>query len=445
MCNNHRTDGLKGAGKETCPGDNENCCTYSGISTEEITDKLIQLLEKVVKVSPFYQKKFREAGVDIDDIRTLEDISKLPFTTKEELRDVYPLGLQAVPDEEVVRIHSSSGTTGSPVIIPYTKRDVDVWADMMMRCYRMAGLTNTDRIQITPGYGLWTAGIGFQAGAELMGAMAVPTGPGNTEKQLQMMLDLKSTALASTSSYALLLAEEISKRGLKDKIKLKVGIIGSERWSPKMRARIEDELGITSYDIFGLTEIYGPGIALDCSLHEGLHYWSDHLLFEIIDPVTGESLPDGTLGELVITTLTKEGAPLIRYRTRDLTRIIPEPCECGCPFPRIDRLLGRTDDRIKIKAVNVYPGQIEDVIHRVEGVSSEYQIVLERAAGRDTMLFRVEIENADDPQNNSIKAKQMNKAFQDFIGVSVEVECVAMGALPRSEKKSKRVIDNRDM
>lgn len=445
MCNNHRTDGLKGAGKETCPGDNENCCNYSGISTEEITDKLIQLLQRVAKVSPFYQSKFREAGVDIDDITTLEDISKLPFTTKEELRDVYPLGLQAVPDEEVVRIHSSSGTTGSPVIIPYTKRDVDVWADMMMRCYRMAGLTNTDRIQITPGYGLWTAGIGFQAGAELLGAMAVPTGPGNTEKQLQMMIDLKSTALASTSSYALLLAEEISKRGLKDKINLKVGIIGSERWSPKMRARIEDELEITSYDIYGLTEIYGPGIALDCSLHDGLHYWSDHLLFEIIDPVTEESLPDGTLGELVITTLTKEGAPLIRYRTRDLTRIIPEPCKCGCPFPRIDRLLGRTDDRIKIKGVNVYPGQIEDVIHKVEGVSSEYQIVLERDAGRDTMLFRVEIENADDPQNNSIKAKQMNKAFHDFIGVSVEVECVTMGALPRSEKKSKRVIDNRDM
>lgn len=445
MNNNHRTDGLKCAGKETCPGDNENCCTYSGISTEEITDKFIQLLQRVAKVSPFYQSKFREAGVDINDITTLEDVSRLPFTTKDELRDVYPLGLQAVPDEEVVRIHSSSGTTGSPVIIPYTKRDVDVWADMMMRCYRMAGLTNTDRIQITPGYGLWTAGIGFQAGAELLGAMAVPTGPGNTEKQLQMMLDLKSTALASTSSYALLLAEEISKRGLKDKINLKVGIIGSERWSPKMRARIEDELGITSYDIFGLTEIYGPGIALDCSLHDGLHYWSDHLLFEIIDPVTGESLPDGTLGELVITTLTKEGAPLIRYRTRDLTRIIPEPCKCGCPFPRIDRLLGRTDDRIKIKGVNVYPGQIEDVIHKVEGVSSEYQIVLERDAGRDTMLFRVEIENADDPQNNSIKAKQMNKAFHDFIGVSVEVECVTMGALPRSEKKSKRVIDNRDM
>ena len=416
-----------------------------GISAEKRTVKLKDLLQRVMQGSPFYQEKFLRDGIDIGQINTLQDITKLPLTTKEELRDAYPLGLQAVPDEKIVRIHSSSGTTGSPVIIPYTKNDVKVWADMMMRCYRLAGLTTQDRIQITPGYGLWTAGIGFQAGAELLGAMAVPMGPGNTEKQLQMMLDLKSTALASTSSYALLLAEEISKRGLKDKINLKVGIIGSERWSPKMRARIEDELGIDTYDIFGLTEIYGPGIALDCSLHDGLHYWSDHLLFEIIDPVTGESLPDGTLGELVITTLTKEGAPLIRYRTRDLTRILPKPCKCGCPFPRIDRLLGRTDDRIKIKGVNVYPGQIEDVIHRVEGVSSEYQIILERDAGRDTMLFRVEIEHADDLENCRVKAKKLDKAFQDFIGVSVDVECVSMGALPRSEKKTKRVIDNREM
>jgi len=445
MCDSHGIDDLKGAGS----GENDARCihsgTYSGISAGERTIKLRQLLQRVMQGSPFYQRKFREAGVHIDDVKTLGDIARLPFTIKEELRDAYPLGLQAVPDEEIVRIHSSSGTTGSPVIIPYTKKDVDVWADMMMRCYRLAGLTSKDRIQITPGYGLWTAGIGFQAGAELLGAMAIPMGPGNTEKQLQMMLDLKSTALASTSSYAILLAEEVSKRGLKDKISLKAGIIGSERWSPKMRARIENELGIETYDIFGLTEIYGPGIALDCSLHDGLHYWSDHLLFEIIDPVTGESLPDGTLGELVITTLTKEAAPLIRYRTRDLTRILPGPCKCGCPFPRIDRLLGRTDDRIKIKAVNVYPGQIEDVIHRVEGVSSEYQIILERDAGRDTMLFRVEIENADDPENCRVKAKRLDKAFQDFIGVSVDVECVALGALPRSEKKSKRVIDNREM
>ncbi|UGV41395.1 phenylacetate--CoA ligase [Methanococcoides orientis] len=426
---------------------NMSCNGYedAGSSEEDQLLKLKDLLKRVVSGSPFYQKKFEEAGLDIDSIRTIEDIAKLPFTTKEELRDAYPLGLQAVPDEKIIRIHSSSGTTGSPVIIPYTQKDVDVWAEMMMRCYQMAGLTETDRIQITPGYGLWTAGIGFQAGAERLGAMAVPTGPGNTEKQLQMLLDLKSTALASTSSYALLLAEEINKRGLRDNINLKVGIIGSERWSPKMRSRIENELGIESFDIFGLTEIYGPGIALDCFMHDGLHYWSDHLLFEIIDPVTEEKLPDGTLGELVITTLTKEGAPLIRYRTRDLTRIIPEVCKCGCPFPRIDRLLGRTDDRIKIKAVNVYPGQIEDVIQRVEGVSSEYQIILERYQGRDSMLFRVETADADDPEMKSRTAKALNKAFKDFIGISVDVECVGLGELPRSEKKSKRVIDNRDM
>ena len=352
---------------------------YSPEISEEITlAKLKAVLRRVAKSSPLYQKKFQEANVDLEKIETLADLKYLPFTNKEELRDVYPLGLQSVPETEIVRIHSSSGTTGKPVIIPYTRKDVDVWAQMMMRCYMLAGLTNLDRIQITPGYGLWTAGIGFQLGAERLGAMAIPTGPGNTEKQLEMLIDLKSTALASTSSYALLLAEEIEKRGLKDRIHLKVGIIGSERWSEKMRNRIETELGIETFDIYGLTEIYGPGIALDCSYHEGMHYWSDHLLFEIIDPITGEKLPDGTLGELVITTLTKEGAPLIRYRTRDLTRIIPSSCPCGCPFPRIDRILGRSDDRIKVKAVNIYPGQIEDLILRVPGVSSEYQIHLTR-------------------------------------------------------------------
>lgn len=365
------------------------------LSEEDTLAKLKDLLKRVVQGSPFYQKKFREANVDIEKIKSLEDLKLLPFTHKEELRDAYPLGLQAVPDSAVVRIHSSSGTTGKPVIIPYTRNDVDTWAELMMRCYMLAGLTNQDRIQITPGYGLWTAGIGFQLGAERLGAMAIPTGPGNTEKQLEMLVDLRTTALASTSSYALLLAEEIEKRGLKDRIHLRTGVIGSERWSEKMRSRIENELGIETFDIYGLTEIYGPGIALDCSYHEGMHYWSDHLLFEIIDPITGEQLPDGNLGELVITTLTKEGAPLIRYRTRDLTRIIPGLCKCGCPFPRIDRILGRSDDRIKFKAVNIYPGQIEDIIQKVPGVSSEYQILLTRKDGRDSMTFRVEIEGAD--------------------------------------------------
>jgi phenylacetate-CoA ligase len=415
------------------------------LSEEDTFTKLKDLLKRVVEGSPFYQKKFREANVDIEKIRSLEDLKLLPFTHKEELRDAYPLGLQAVPDSAVVRIHSSSGTTGKPVIIPYTRKDVDTWAEQMMRCYMLAGLTNQDRIQITPGYGLWTAGIGFQLGAERLGAMAIPTGPGNTEKQLEMLVDLKSTALASTSSYALLLAEEIEKRGLKDQIHLRVGVIGSERWSEKMRTRIETELGIETFDIYGLTEIYGPGIALDCSYHEGMHYWSDHLLFEIIDPITGEQLPDGTLGELVITTLTKEGAPLIRYRTRDLTRIIPGLCKCGCPFPRIDRILGRSDDRIKFKAVNIYPGQIEDIIHKVPGVSSEYQILLTRKDGRDSMTFRVEIEGAEDPSKKAKTEKALGKAFKDFIGVTVDIVGVKLGELPRSMKKTKRVIDEREL
>ena len=415
------------------------------ISEEDTFAKLKALLKRAVESSPFYQKKFREANIDIEKIKALEDLKLLPFTYKEELRDAYPLGLKAVPEAEVVRIHSSSGTTGKPVIIPYTRKDVDVWAEMMMRCYMLAGLSNLDRIQITPGYGLWTAGIGFQLGAERLGAMAIPTGPGNTEKQLEMLIDLKSTALASTSSYALLLAEEIEKRGLKGKIQLRTGIIGSERWSEKMRSRIKNELGIETFDIYGLTEIYGPGIALDCSFHEGMHYWSDHLLFEIIDPITGEQLPEGTLGELVITTLTKDGAPLIRYRTRDLTRIIPGVCKCGCPFPRIDRILGRSDDRIKFKAVNIYPGQVEDVIHRVPGVSSEYQILLTRKNGRDNMTFRVEIEDAEDPSIKQKTEKVLGKAFKDFIGVTVDVVGVKIGELPRSMKKTKRVIDEREL
>lgn len=418
---------------------------HTEISEEDTFAKLEALLKRVVENSPFYQKKFKEANVDIEKIRSLEDLKILPFTNKEELRDAYPLGLKAVPDSEVIRIHSSSGTTGKPVIIPYTRKDVDIWAQMMMRCYMLAGLTNLDRIQITPGYGLWTAGIGFQLGAERLGAMAIPTGPGNTEKQLEMFTDLKSTALASTSSYALLLAEEIEKRGLKDRIRLRIGIIGSERWSEKMRSRIETELGIETFDIYGLTEIYGPGIALDCSFHEGMHYWSDYLLFEIIDPITGEQLPDGTLGELVITTLTKEGAPLIRYRTRDLTRIIPGLCKCGCPFPRIDRILGRSDDRIKFKAVNIYPGQIEDLIHRVPGVSSEYQILLTRKDGRDSMIFRAEIEGSEDPIKKEKTEKALGKAFKDFIGVTVDVVGVKIGELPRSMKKTKRVIDEREL
>ena len=289
-------------------------------------------IEALIKAESFYGKKLEEAG--ITRISTSEDFKKLPFSEKKDLRDAYPLGLMTAPESEIVRIHSSSGTTGLPVIIPYTAKDVDDWAIMFKRCYELAGITNMDRIQITPGYGLWTAGIGFQNGAEKLGAMVIPMGPGNTDKQLQMMQDMKSTVLCSTSSYALLLAEEIEKRGIKDKICLKKGVIGSERWGEKMRKRISEELGIELYDIYGLTEIYGPGIGISCKYDNGMHYWDDYVYIEILDPVTLEPVPDGEMGEIVITTLVKEGAPLIRYRTHDLSRIIPGECPCGCKHPR---------------------------------------------------------------------------------------------------------------
>jgi phenylacetate-CoA ligase len=412
--------------------------------TEEVSGdeiKLRRLLERVDTGSPFYHHKLKQAGWRPGTALGGADFAKLPFTTKEELRELYPLGLQAVPNREVVRIHSSSGTTGKPVIIPYTQNDVAQWAELFARCYAMAGVTPEDRVQITPGYGLWTAGIGFQAGVERLGAMAIPMGPGNTEKQLQMMVDLQATVLCSTSSYALLLAEEIQKRGILDRIKLRVGIIGSERWGEKMRARIETELGIESFDIYGLTEIYGPGIGIDCRYHQGMHYWSDALYFEIIDPVTGAVLPEGEPGELVITTLTKEGAPLVRYRTRDLTRIIPGVCPCGSRYPRIDRILGRSDDMIKVKGVNIYPGQIEDLLKETPGASSEYQVRLTRKEGRDQMLLIVEGEKGIDL--GALSGVVVGK-FKHKIGVTIEVQAVPVGTLPRSEKKSKRVFDERD-
>ncbi len=407
---------------------------------QEQFEKFQRILAKVITDSPFYRRKYQEIGLVAEDIKTLEDIAKIPFTTKGELRQAYPLDIQAVPDEEIVRIHSSSGTTGDPIVIPYTENDVETWGMMMQRCMTIAGLTKQDRVQITPGYGLWTAGIGFQRGAEKLGAMAIPMGPGNTEKQLKMMVDLGATALTATSSYALLLAEEIAKRQMKDKIKLRTAIIGSERWGEKMRSRIMNELGVELYDIYGLTEIYGPGISISCKEHNGLHYWDDHLYFEIIDPVTGENLPEGALGELVVTTLTKEGAPLIRYRTHDLTRLLPGKCACGLDYPRHDIILGRTDDMIKIKGVNIYPGQIEDVLKGIAGTSSEYQVVIERKENKDHMLLRVE--KQADAESVAVE-KALQRFFKSKIGIMIEAEAVHIGTLPRSEKKTARVIDKR--
>lgn len=398
-------------------------------------------IKRLVNTDSYYGNIYKEEG--ISGIASQEDFEKLPFSSKDDLRNAYPLGIQAVPDEEVVRIHSSSGTTGKPVIIPYTAKDVDDWAIMFARCYETAGITNKDRIQITPGYGLWTAGIGFQAGCEKLGAMAVPMGPGNTEKQLQMMQDLKTTVITATSSYALLLAEEINKRGLKDKIHLKKGVFGSERWSKKMRAYIQNELGIELYDIYGLTEIYGPGIGISCEKESGIHYWDDYVYIEIIDPKTGKVLPDGEEGEIVITTLVKEGAPLIRFRTHDISRIIPEKCSCGSCYPRIDIIKGRSDDMFKVHGVNMFPSQVEEILQNIDGASSEYNITIahDDEKNKDIMIVTVEIEGR---VNFELTAKMIQDSFKSKIGVTPRITPVPVGTLPRSEKKTKRVTDYRE-
>ena len=395
-------------------------------------------IRALIHAGSFYGKKLEAAH--IRDVNSAEDFASLPFSGKKDLRDAYPLGLMTTSDEKVVRIHSSSGTTGLPVIIPYTAKDTDDWALMFARCYEFAGVTSKDRIHITPGYGLWTAGIGFQLGAERLGAMTIPMGPGNTEKQLQMMQDMGSTVLAATSSYALLLAEEIEKRGLQDAIKLKKGVIGSERWGEKMRQRIVDILGIELYDIYGLTEVYGPGIGINCRHNTGMHYWDDYLYLEIIDPTTLKPLPDGEWGEIVITTLVKEGAPLIRYRTHDLSRIIPGECPCGSRFPRIDTIMGRTDDMVKIKGVNVFPSQIEEILRDFPEVSSEYQIRISHLEGKDTLRLYVETNGT---VNFNDLSQRVAWAVKSKIGFTPLVKVVEIGVLPRSEKKTKRVIDER--
>ena len=398
-------------------------------------------IKRLVKTDSYYGKKYRELG--ITDVTSQEAFEELPFSSKDDLRNAYPLEIQAVPDEEVVRIHSSSGTTGKPVIIPYTAKDVDDWATMFARCYETAGVTKKDRVHITPGYGLWTAGIGFQAGAEKLGAMVIPMGPGNTDKQLQMMIDLESTVLTATSSYALLLAEEIDKRGLKDKIHLKKGVFGSERWSEKKREYIKEKLGIELYDIYGLTEIYGPGIGISCDAQNGMHYWDDYVYIEIIDPKTGKTLPDGEEGEIVITTLVKEGAPLIRFRTHDISRIIPGECPCGRKHPRLDIIKGRSDDMFKVHGVNMFPSQVEELLALVDGVPSEYTINIahDEPANKDIMLVTVEAEGRVDFEQTG---RQIRDLFKSRIGVTPKITVVPVGTLPRSEKKTQRVIDHRE-
>jgi phenylacetate-CoA ligase len=399
----------------------------------------------VYKNSDFYRKKFDEAGVKPRHIKTLKDIAILPFTTASDLRDGYPFPLRSVPFEKIVRIHASSGTTGKRKVLCYTRKDVQDWANMFARCYEMAGLTPKDRIQIAVGYGVWTAGVGFQWGAERLGAMAIPIGPGNIDLQCQFLEDFQSTVLCSTASMGLLMAEEVEKRGLRDKIGLKKLIMGSERSSDAQKKKMKDLLGVEHvFDIPGLTELYGPGTGLDCIYHEGIHYWADYYILELLDPETLQSVPPGETGEMVITTLRKEAAPLVRYRTRDLTKLIPKRCSCGSILPMHDRLLGRSDDMFIFRAVNIYPGQIDHILSNTPGAGTEYQIHLDRKEdGKDYMTIKVERWEGADPARDTVLASAIEETIKKQIMVSGRVEICGYGSLPRSERKSKRVFDNR--
>jgi phenylacetate-CoA ligase len=394
--------------------------------------------------SPLYRRRLDAVGIRPQEIRSMDDIRLLPMTTADDLREGYPFPLLSVPMERVVRIHASSGTTGKRKILAYTEKDVRDWSVMMARCFEIAGLSREDRVQIAVGYGVWTAGVGFQLGCERFGALALPVGPGNLELQCQFMEDFGTTVFCSTSSMALLMSEEIKRRELGGRIRLNKVIYGSERTSEAMRLTIRSSLGAELFDIPGLTELYGPGTGLECRAHAGIHYWADYYILEILDPETLEPVEPGRTGEMVVTTLCKEAAPLIRYRTRDLSRLIPGPCPCGCTLPRHDRLLGRTDDMIKYRAVNIYPGQIDHILSSTAGIGSEYMIMLQHGEdGRDYMTIEVERTPGSMPDQDQELASIVRGAIKAQILVSAEVRIVDFGALPRSERKSKRVVDTR--
>lgn len=395
-----------------------------------------------------YRKKMQEAGLEPGDINGIEDIEKLPFTTKDDLRDNYPFGLFAVPLSEIVRIHASSGTTGKATVVGYTRKDIDVWAECVARCCAMAGLGRNDIIQVAYGYGLFTGGLGGHYGAEHLGATVVPMSTGNTQKLIDMMIDFGATGLMCTPSYLMHIAEVIEERGLKDKIKLKATLNGAEPWTENMRKQIEERLGIEAHDIYGLSEIMGPGVATDCHFHRGLHIFEDHFYPEIVDPKTLKPVPDGETGELVITTLTKEGIPMIRYRTKDLTSITHEKCECGRTTARISRFKGRSDDMLIIRGVNVFPSQVEAALLTVDGITPNYQIIVDRVNHQDTLAILVEVEErffSDEIKELENLQKKIEHAVHQAIGLHAKIKLVEPKTIERSMGKAVRVIDKRKL
>ncbi|HFQ80607.1 MAG TPA: phenylacetate--CoA ligase family protein [Desulfobacterales bacterium] len=412
-------------------------------------ERLQSTLFRVATHVPFYRAKFKEMNIDPDGFRSLDDLRRLPFTTKADLRDNYPYGLFAVPLREVVRIHSSSGTTGQATVVGYTRNDLKNWSDLTARIMTSAGVTPDDVVQIAFGYGLFTGGFGMHYGAERLGASVIPISSGNTKRQLRIMQDFKTSALVCTPSYALLMADRMADMGINiNALPLRVGLFGGEPWSEAMRRELEEKLHIKATDNYGLSEIMGPGVAGECREANGLHINEDHFLVEIIDPESLEPVAPGEVGELVITTLTKEAFPVIRYRTRDLTRLLPEPCPCGRTLQRMERVFGRTDDMLIIKGVNVFPSQIESVLFEIEGTEPHYQIIVEREGRLDKTTVLVEVVNAifsDQMKKQREFIKQIQKKLQVELGIGVEVKLVEEKTLERFEGKAKRVIDKRQI
>ncbi|MBP9996664.1 MAG: phenylacetate--CoA ligase [Lachnospiraceae bacterium] len=426
--------------------------TKECMSRDEMTalqsKRLVKQVDNVYHSVEFYRKKMQAVGLEPGDIKGIEDLYKLPFTTKDDLRDNYPFGLFAVPKSQIVRVHASSGTTGKATVVGYTRKDIETWSESVARCITMAGLGHEDVIQIAYGYGLFTGGLGAHYGAEHVGATVVPQSTGNTKKLVTMMQDFGVTGIMCTPSYLLHIAEVIEEMGVKDQIKLRAAICGAEPWTEKMRLQIEERLGIKAHDIYGLSEIMGPGVACDCEFHKGLHVWEDYYLPEIVAQGTYEPLGDDEVGELVFTNLQKEGIPLIRYRTKDLTSISHKKCECGRTAARISRFRGRSDDMLIIRGVNVFPSQIETALLEMGGVTPHYLMIVDRVNNLDTLEVQVELDSdtfSDEIKEMEKLTKKIATAIQHAIGLAVKVKLVAPKTLERSEGKSKHVIDRRNL
>ena len=411
---------------------------------------LVKQVKRVYENVECYRNRMDAAGIKPEDIHGIEDLSKLPFSYKRDLRDYYPYGLFAVPMKDIVRVHASSGTTGKRIVVGYTRNDLDMWAECVARMMAAVGLGEEDIVQVSYGYGLFTGGLGAHQGAEKLGATVIPMSSGNTALQIQTMVDFGATAICCTPSYALYLGEEAERLGVTNQLKLKAGIFGAEPWTEEMRAQIEAKLGIKAYDIYGLSEILGPGVACECECQAGMHVWEDHFIPEIIDPDTGEVLPEGSTGELVFTTITKEGFPVIRYRTRDICSLNYEPCACGRTHVRMRKPTGRSDDMLIIRGVNVFPSQIEEVLLNVShnDITPNYQIIVDRVNNTDTFDVNVEMSEqlfADDIKSIEAIEKTITEKLRSTLGIGAKVHLVNPKSIQRSEGKAKRVIDKRKL